>query len=99
MPQVNRSDQAELDLIDILVHLGRHSPAVANRFADEVERKCQLLAQFPGMGTARDDLRPGLRAFAVGSYVIFYQTADDGIRILRILHGARNLSPSLFNVP
>jgi toxin ParE1/3/4 len=73
MPQVIRTDRAELDLIDILVHLGRYGSTTANHFADEVDQKCQLLAQFPGMGAEPDDVPAGVRAFAIGNYVLFYR--------------------------
>jgi plasmid stabilization system protein ParE len=66
MPQVNRTDRAELDLIDIFVHLGRCGPTSVDRFAEELERKCELLSQFPALGEVRDDLRSGVRSFVVG---------------------------------
>ncbi len=91
-----RTPQAAQDLIDILVHLGRYSPAAADRFAAEVDQKCNLLAQFPGMGAACEELAPGLRQFPVGKYVLFFRSAAGGIELIRVLHGARNL-PSLFN--
>ncbi len=92
MPQVTRTDRAELDLIDILVFLGRRSPATADRFADEVEQKCQLLSQFPGMGAERDDIPTGVRTFVVGSYVLYYRPVDDGIELLRVLYGGRRIN-------
>ncbi|HEY7426665.1 MAG TPA: type II toxin-antitoxin system RelE/ParE family toxin [Gemmataceae bacterium] len=93
MPQVNRTDQAELDLIDILVHLGRHSSAAADRFAAEFERKCELLAQFPALGEARDDLKPGVRSLVVGNYVLIYRPRNGGIEVLRVFRGGRHITP------
>jgi toxin ParE1/3/4 len=95
MPQVIRTDQAEQDLIDALVYIGRHSPAAAHRFAAAVDRVCQLLAQFPQMGTACERLGRGLRQFPVDSYVIFYRPIDGGIEVVRVVHGSRNMR-SLF---
>ncbi len=97
MPQVNRSDRAELDLIDILVHIGRHNSAAADRFADEVDQKCQLLAQFPGIGDKRDDLGADVRGFALGNYVLFYRPIDGGIELLRVLYGGRRITPRYFS--
>ncbi|HTU93875.1 MAG TPA: type II toxin-antitoxin system RelE/ParE family toxin [Gemmataceae bacterium] len=99
MPQVIRADEAELDLIDILVHIGRHNPLAVDNFADEVEQKCQLLAQFPGMGAERDDVPEGVRVFAVGSYVLFYRPIDGGIELLRVLFGGRRITPRMFQRP
>lgn len=99
MPQVIRTDEAELDLIDILVHIGRHNSLAADNFADEVEQKCHLLAQFPGMGAERDDVPEGVRAFAVGNYVLFYRPIDGGIEVLRVLFGGRRITPRMFQRP
>jgi toxin ParE1/3/4 len=43
----------------------------------------------PGMGVARPEIRPDLRMFPVGSYVVLYPQVDDGVEIVRVLHGAR----------
>lgn len=96
MPQVIRTDEAERDLIDILVNIGRHNPMAADRFADEVERACQRLAQFPGMGAESDEAPAGVRAFAVGSYVLYYRPRDNGIELLRVLYGRRRITPRMF---
>jgi toxin ParE1/3/4 len=96
MPQVIRSPQTGQDLIDILVQIGRHNPAAASRFAAEVDQKSNLLAQFPGMWTACEELAPGLRWCPVGKYLLFYRSVDNGIEIIRVLHGARDIS-ALFN--
>jgi plasmid stabilization system protein ParE len=48
----------------------------------------------------RPNLRPGLSAidfkqacgiFRWGSYVVFYRPEDDGLVVVRVLHGARNI--------
>lgn len=95
MPQVNRTDQAELDLIGILAHLGRHSSAAADRFAEEVDQKCQLLARFPGLGEAQEELGTGVRCITIGNYVLYYRSLNGGIEILRVFHGRQNVSPPL----
>lgn len=43
------------------------------------------------MGRLRDELTEGLRSFPVGRYVIFYRIVQDGVEIVRVLHGARDL--------
>ena len=44
----------------------------------------------PGMGQQRDDLRPGLRVFSSGRYVVVYKQFDMGIEVARIIDGARD---------
>jgi toxin ParE1/3/4 len=55
-----------------------------------------MLSQLPEIGKRRFDLAPGLRSLAVGNYVIFYRPVSEGIQIIRVLHGARDI-PSLFD--
>jgi toxin ParE1/3/4 len=45
------------------------------------------------LGRSRDkDLRPSLRTFPVGEYVIFYRIEDEDVVILRVLRGNRNMA-------
>ena len=43
----------------------------------------------PGMGVARPDIRPELRTFPVGNYLILYREIENGAEIVRVVHGAR----------
>ena len=43
----------------------------------------------PGMGMARPEVRPDLRTFPAGSYLVLYRQIEDGAEIVRIIHGAR----------
>jgi toxin ParE1/3/4 len=43
------------------------------------------------MGRARHELLVNLRSFTVENYVIFYQPIADGIEVLRVLYGARDI--------
>lgn len=99
MSRYHFSHQAEQDLNDLYDYIARSNAASAARLVQGLQQACRQLTQFPGLGTTRDDLRPGMREFAVGNYVLFYEAVDDGIRILRILHGTRNLSSAHFNIP
>ncbi|WP_242056332.1 MULTISPECIES: type II toxin-antitoxin system RelE/ParE family toxin [unclassified Nostoc] len=43
------------------------------------------------MGRQRSDLAASLRCFPVESYLIFYRSIEQGIEIVRILHGAQDM--------
>ena len=43
------------------------------------------------MGRLRDELAPFLRSFPVKNYLIFYRPIDEGIEIVRILHGSQDI--------
>jgi toxin ParE1/3/4 len=47
------------------------------------------------MGDPRPDLGEGLRCFVVGSYVVIYKPLDDGILVLLVVQGARDI-PAVF---
>jgi plasmid stabilization system protein ParE len=68
-----RASQADSDLDDIWYYVFSKSGSVeiADRFIDSITGRFFVLASHPYIGRARDrDLRPGLRSFPVGEYVI-----------------------------
>jgi toxin ParE1/3/4 len=83
--------EAEADLEGIGDYIAKDNPARAASFVRELKAACQRLAETPGMGVARDKLRPGLRMFPVRGYLIFYTPTDEGIEVVRVFSGARDL--------
>jgi toxin ParE1/3/4 len=87
------TSQARLELDEIwhCVAGENDSPETADRALDAIAARLLLLAEHPRLGRIRDDLRPGLRSYPAGQYVIFYHLdGADGL-ILRILHGSRDV--------
>lgn len=97
MSVVVLSSQAKADLDDIYNFIGheRHSPRAADNLLEQIDRKSQLYAGQPELGEARPDLDVGLRIFLVSRYVVAYFPIEDGIEIVRVVHGARDFG-SLF---
>jgi toxin ParE1/3/4 len=85
---VQFSPLAENDLIEIGSYIARDNPERAHSFLDELERKCEALGAFPGMGV----LAEGLRSLQHARYLVFYRDLDDEVRIERILHQARDIA-------
>ena len=96
MPAVNRSPKAREDLLEIFAFEGTRSHRYAQRLKAEIDKRSRLLARLPLMGRAREDLAPSLRSVVVDAYLIFYRPTDSGIEIVRVLHGAQNITPDLF---
>ncbi len=96
MNAVSQLPAAQADLLDIWLRIASDSPANADRFLDVLDQKMHLLASSPRMGRPRPELRDGLRSFPVDHYVIFYCEVHQGINIVRVLHGARDIE-SLFH--
>jgi toxin ParE1/3/4 len=95
MTVVRKLPQAREDLLDIWLHIGRDSPSRADRYLDLLESKLHLLSGSPHMGRLHTYLAQGLRGLPVDDYIILYREADDGIEVVRVLHGARDIE-SLF---
>lgn len=69
---------------------------IAHRVIDAIERTFNLLAEYPGIGTAQDygPEFDGLRMFPVSrypNYLIFFQAIDRSLIIRRVLHGAMDI--------
>jgi toxin ParE1/3/4 len=96
MRRLQKTPASEQDLIDIGRYIETDNPNAAVRLLKKFKEKFELLAEFPGIGQRRDDLAPGLRSLPVGKYLIFYIPLTDGVTIVRVVHGARDLR-SIFN--
>lgn len=91
MSKVDRTAQAEADLIEIFSYIAEDNPAGAEKVLRGIGATCDLIADTPAMGRERPELDGATRSFPVGNYVVFYRPAPDGILVLRVLHGARDI--------
>lgn len=82
---------AELDNIWLYVARESGSVEIANRLIDSITDRFWVLGQHTQIGRPRDDLRPGLRSFAVGEYVIIYRIEEDDALILHVMRGSRDI--------
>jgi toxin ParE1/3/4 len=105
MSRVVQHDTARRELEDIIDYIAVRSQSAARRLLDAVERAFALLADMPELGspwlTSRPELA-GLRRWRPGrfkNYVIFYRPLADGIEVLHVVHGARDLDRLLDDVP
>jgi toxin ParE1/3/4 len=88
---VTRRPLAEADIFEVWDYIADDSIDAADRWVDQLDEKFQLIVTQPMMGRARDELEPGLRSFPFGRYVIFYMPKGNGIDVVRVLHGARDI--------
>ncbi len=95
MPKIVHRPLALRDLDEIWDYIAQDSPEAADHFVDKVEKQCRLLAEFSNIGTRCETIYPALRFLVVDKYLLFYLPLDDGIEVVRVLHGARDLE-SLF---
>lgn len=81
---------AEKDVLGIWLYIAQDNPVAADRMVDRFTKAYELLAKNPDMGQKLDQYRPGLRAWSVGNYLVYFRKTSDGIEIYRVLHGARD---------
>lgn len=86
---------ARMDLIEIGDFIALDNPERAASFVTEIEERMTEVADRPGSFPARDELHKGLRSARHGRYLIFFVEAENEVRIVRVLHGARDL-PGIF---
>jgi toxin ParE1/3/4 len=93
-----RAPSADSDLDDIWYYVATESGSLetADRVIESLTKRFYLLAGNPYIGRSREDLRPGLRSFAVSRYIIIYRIEGDDVWILHVLHGSRDIE-SLFS--
>ena len=91
MSQFTVTDRAKADLRGIWAYVAQNNVDAADHLAATIVGKYRLLAKHPRLGPARDEFESGLRSFVVGSYLIFYRPTDEGIEVVRVLSGVRDL--------
>lgn len=90
--------EAEADLGEIWYYVATQSGSIqsADRLIDLLTDRFLLLANHPRIGRRRDEnLRPDLRSFAVGEYLILYRIEGEFALILRVIHGSRDIAALL----
>jgi toxin ParE1/3/4 len=96
-PRLLIRPRAVIDIDEQALYLARLSQKVAKRFLKSAELSIQRLAHTPNLGfpyttdaSRLSDIRLWpIRRFP--NHLIAYRQVADGIEVLRILHGARNL--------
>ncbi len=89
--------QAKADLEDIAyyVFVESRSLDIADRLIESISRRFALLGTHPRAGRRPDDLRPGMRAFPVGDYLVLHRVEGGDAPIQRAVRGSRDLEALL----
>ena len=97
MPVVRQTRAARRDLQEIGRYLAREaSPDIAIAQLRRIQRTADALAAMPYSAQPRPELGPEIRSRRVGSYMLYFRPQPDGIEILRVLHGRRDVGPEKF---
>ena len=96
MAQYVITEPAEEDLREIAFYIADDTIDAAFSMLDRFTERFEMLASMPQTGRRRDELETNLRSFPEGSYVVFYREVSQGIEIIRVLHGSRDID-RIFN--
>ena len=91
MARIQKSSRAETDLEAIADYIAADNLDAAIRWSDDISRTFELLANHPLLGEDVSDLQLGTRRQVFVNYLIFYRPTDDGIVVVRVLHGSRKI--------
>lgn len=91
MTMVVWTDPAVGDLDSIHEYIARDTEVYADAMLQEIFDAVDRLENFPLSGRVVPELNDeSTREVIVGSYRVIYDISDETIRILSVLHGARN---------
>jgi toxin ParE1/3/4 len=97
MARVRLRPEVPDDLHSIYQYLGDKSPEVANRFLSVIKPTFDDLSRMPGKGSLkqyRARKLAGIRSWLVPTfrnYLILYRPIEEGIEVIAVVHGSRNL--------
>ena len=84
--------QANDDLLEIWLWIARDSVGSAEAFLDRMLRRIEILRQFPEAGPVREEIGDGSRGLVAERWLVLYRLTTDGVQIVRIVDGARDLT-------
>jgi toxin ParE1/3/4 len=89
------------DLIEQATYIAENNLDASDRFLMAAEDTFKFLGTMPAIGKLSGFTHPRLadvRQYAIKGFkssLIFYRVTDDGVDVLRVLHGARDLEALL----
>jgi toxin ParE1/3/4 len=91
--RIVRRPRARQDLVEIWRYIADDSGEPrADRYLRRLNDVVSYLAQQPLMGRKRPEIQEEeIRSFPAESHVIFYIALEDGIELVRVIHGSQDL--------
>ena len=82
---------AQVDLLDIGETIARDNPERAESFVAELLDRTAQIAGQPTLYRQRPEWGSAVRSARFGSYLILFEMSEEGVTILRYLHGRRDI--------
>ncbi len=95
--KIRHTLQARRDLREIWHHIDQNDTNAADRQLRRIAEKIIQASQVPMLGRPRPEFGDALRSFVVGRYVIFHEVEPDILRVVRVMHSARDITAEAFD--
>lgn len=90
------SEAAKNDLQEIYdFGIFKFGHSQAAKYLEGIQVGIEKISKNPDIGRRRNEIKLELFSFPYGSHIIFYRILPDRIRIVRVLHGRRDLPKHL----
>jgi toxin ParE1/3/4 len=89
---VRHTRQARQDLLEIWEWIALDDPVTADRVYDAIEARCSNLRIYPRLGRPRPEIGEGARSLVIERWLALYRLVDNGVQVVRIVDGARDLT-------
>jgi len=91
MGLIQRTSESDVDLRKIYKYIAVDNASAAERLLLRIKKELAMLSDMPGGGAPRPDLGIHVRTWPVGKYLLLYRPINDGIELLRVIHGMRKV--------
>lgn len=96
MPHIIKQALAEQDLVDIWLYSWKEwGEYQADQYLDALEQVFNLLVEQPLLGRERKEFTPLVRTHVHSQHIIVYQSIQNGIRLIRVLHKSMDIETQL----
>ena len=92
MGKVRYTSRAREDLLKIWEWIAPDSPVIADRVYDAIEARCGTLCNRPQLGRPRPEIGQGARSLVIERWIALYRVVEDGVQVVRVVDGARDLT-------
>src|SRR4051812_11880470 len=92
MIRIRRSPYVRPDMLRIWRWIRRDNLSAADRTLVRISETFRLILDFPEAGSPRPELGLDVRVVPVGNYLVIYRVDERGPLVLRVVHGAMDLT-------
>jgi toxin ParE1/3/4 len=89
---VKVSPAAVVDLEDIWYFIAQENPVAASRVVNALKQRILSLDKLPERAQLRPDIASNARCLIQGNYLVVYEVIDARVEVVRVIHGAIDLS-------